>query len=31
MSCSPCKAFLDRLQEFTIAVEILISMIAGLQ
>ncbi len=31
MSCSPCKASLDSLQEFTIAGEVLISMIAGLQ
>ncbi len=28
--CSHCRAFLDSLQEFVIAVEALISMIAGL-
>ena len=26
MSCSPCKAFLDRLQVFNIADEVLISL-----
>ncbi len=31
MSCSPCKAFLDSLQVFNIADEVLISMIAGLR
>ena len=30
MSYSPCKAFLDSLQEFIIAVEVLILMVAGL-